>query len=104
MTKYHAKKTSIDGYTFDSLAEANRYQQLKLLKQAGEIDELAVHPSFDIVVNGCKVCKYIADFYYFDHQKGEHIVEDVKGVKTAVYRLKKKLMKAVHGIDIYETG
>jgi len=99
--KYNAKKVRLDGLTFDSKAEARRYQELKLLEQAGEISDLEIHPRYEIIINGVKVCNYIADFRYMSD--GEQVVEDVKGVKTAVYRLKNKLMLAVHNIEILET-
>ena len=102
-SKYNAKKTEVDGYVFDSKKEARRYQELVLLEGAGEIAELECHPKFPIYVNQEKVCTYIADFRYLDIQKNAYIVEDVKGVKTAIYRLKKKLMKAAYGIEIIET-
>lgn len=98
--KYHAKPTEIDGIRFASKKEGRRYQELKLLEMAGEIENLELHPSFKIEVNGEKVCRYIADFRY--REKGREIVEDAKGVRTPVYILKRKLMKAVHGIEIKE--
>ena len=101
--KYNAKKTEIDGFVFDSKKEARRYQDLTLLERAGEITELECQPKFPIYVNQEKVCTYIADFRYLDIKENAYIVEDVKGVKTAIYRLKKKLMKAAYGIEIRET-
>jgi hypothetical protein len=92
---------------FDSKKEARRYQQLKLMEKAGEITGIKVHPKFPIMVNGEKICTYIADFEYWTKFKNvskcpERVIEDVKGVKTAVYQLKKKLMFACHGISIVE--
>lgn len=103
MTKYHAVKVKLDGYTFDSKKEAARYAELLLLVKAGHILELQVHPSFPLTVNGVNIGKYIADFAYHDWYKKKDVVEDVKGVKTPVYRLKNKLVKALYGIDILET-
>ena len=102
MTKYNAKRTTIDGITFDSKREANRYGELKLLHQAGEIQELLVHPKFKLVVNGVLICTYTADFQY--RENGEKVVEDVKSKPTITYsyKLKKKLMKAVYGLDVTE--
>lgn len=82
--------------------EARRYSILLLLMQAGEIFKLQLQVSFKIVVNGEKICTCRADFVYFD-DKGNKIVEDAKGVQTPEFILKKKLMKAVHGIDILLT-
>ena len=100
-SKYGAKKTIIDGIKFDSIRESKRFQELALLQKAGVISELKLQQSFDLVVNGMKVCRYVADFVYIE--KKRQIVEDVKGVKTPSYNLKKKLMLACHGITIRET-
>lgn len=101
MSKYHAIKTTIDGITFASRAEAERYQVLKIIERAGHITDLTLQPKFPVVINGKKVCIYVADFQYVEN--GKTVVEDVKGVKTPVYQLKKKLIKAVYGFDILET-
>jgi hypothetical protein len=101
MSKYHAIKTEVDGYIFASKREASRYSELKLLESAGEIFNLKLQPKFPIAVNKQKICTYIADFEY-ETKDGTIITEDVKGVKTPVYRLKKKLMKACFGIEITE--
>lgn len=103
MTKYHAVKTTLDGYVFDSKAEAARYQQLLLLVKAGEIEGLQVHPIYPLVVNNQRIGKYIGDFMYFVPEKDSFVLEDVKGVRTAVYRLKKRLVKALYNVDILET-
>lgn len=106
MTKYHAKKVKIDGYTFDSKMEGRRYLELKLLEKAGDIDMLDIHFKYTIEVNGFHVCNYTADFRYWDNTTEKnpiYRVEDVKGVRTPVYKLKKKLMKAIYNIDILET-
>lgn len=100
--KYGNRKTVVDGITFDSAKEAKRYGELKVLQRAGEITSLELQPRFPIVINGVKVCTYVADFYYVD-EIGSLVVEDCKGFKTREYILKRKLMKAVHGIDILET-
>ena len=102
VTKYRAKKTVLDGITFASKAEATRYRNLKLLERAGEIQNLELQPSYVLEHNGTKICTYRADFKYM--QDGKEVIEDVKGFKTPVYRLKKKLMLAIHGIDILETS
>jgi len=103
-SKYRAIKTTIDGITFDSKKEAIRYQELKLLERCNKITDLKRQVPFVLIpknTNGSAV-KYIADFTY-KRKSGIEVVEDVKGVKTPVYRLKKRLMKEVHGIDIYES-
>jgi hypothetical protein len=99
-SKYHARKTEIDGYIFDSKREAARYAELVLLEKAGEISELECQPKIEINVNEWHICNYFADFVYM--RDGEKVYEDAKGVKTDVYRLKKKLVWACHEIDIQE--
>lgn len=86
---------------FHSRREGVRWSELKLLERAGEIRQLRCQVPFHLSVNGQLVCKYVADFVYID-EDGQEVVEDVKGVATEVYRLKKKLMRAVHGVDIRE--
>lgn len=99
--KFNAKKTTIDGIVFDSAWEARRYSELKVLEKSKQISGLELQVPFLLEVNGLKICNYKADFVYY--QGGEMVVEDAKGVKTPEYKLKKKLMKAVHGIEIKET-
>lgn len=100
--KFNAKKVEIDGIVFDSGLEAKRYQKLKLLERSGEIRELDIHVPYRLEVNGEHICDYEADFVYIRVSDGFKVVEDAKGVKTPVYRLKKKLMKAIYGIEIVE--
>ncbi len=102
--KYGNKKTVVDGIKFDSKWESQRYLYLKSLEKAERIKNLTLQPKFLITVNGQKICAYIADFEYDkEHASGdwEHIIEDAKGMETPEFKLKKKLMKAVHNIDIY---
>ena len=94
-SKYKNQKTIIDGIEFDSIKEANRYTELKYLLQAKEIFNLRLQPKF-ILQQAFKRNKktyrkieYLADFYYFDNKSQTHVVEDVKGMKTEVYKLKK---------------
>lgn len=92
-SKYGARKTTRDGYTFDSLGEANRWRQLKLLQRAGVIKGLGEpHPSFPIVVDGVAICSVEMDFAYSEN--GAPIAEDFKGVYTPMSRLKHKLLAA----------
>ena len=106
MNKYRAKKTTIDGITFDSKKEAARYAELKLMERGKAIKYLKLQPEFPIEVKDhkgdyVKICTYKADFVY--HEGDRLIVEDVKGVRTPVYKLKKKLVEALYGIEIIET-
>src|SRR6266566_4740428 len=101
-SKYNAKKVQADGYTFDSKAEYEYYiMTLKPLAQAGAIKKLEVHPRYKLVVNNQFICTYIADFRYIDQAGKTHVV-DVKGVRTDVFMLKKKLMAACLGIEVEE--
>ena len=90
MNKYYNQKTKIDGINFDSKAEAKRYQQLKLMEQAGSIKDLVLQPKFllqDKFIYKNKTYRkieYIADFSYFSIEEDIFIVEDVKGVKTCL--------------------
>jgi len=99
--KYKNIKTVVDGITFDSKAEAKRYTELKRLQLAEEISDLRLQVRYDFEFNGVKLGFYKADFVYIKDCK--EVVEDKKGFKTPVYNLKKKMMKAFYGVDIYET-
>ncbi|MBS5989581.1 MULTISPECIES: DUF1064 domain-containing protein [Anaerococcus] len=102
-SKYRAVKTEIDGIKFDSKKEARRYKELKLLERGKAISCLELQPVFDLIPkqihNGKTIRKvvYKADFKYFDNNKKIWIVEDVKGFKTDVYKLKKKMFLFKYG-------
>jgi hypothetical protein len=102
--KYGNRKVEADGITFDSQKEGRRYWELKLMRQKGEIRDLECHPVFRFDLNGVRIGRYTADFRYVDAATGETIVEDVKSeaTKTTAYRLRKRLMKAFHSIDVKE--
>ena len=105
--KYNNRKTILDGIKFDSAKEARRYAELKLLEQAGEIKNLELQKRFRLIVGGVWVADYVADFWYFEKLEPggiwEEVVEDVKGFQTDVYKLKRRLMLAIHAIEIRET-
>ena len=103
-TKYRNRKTTYKGIEFDSQKEKNRYQELLLLERAGEIRRIELQPRYDLVVNGHKLGFYRGDFRYEEVATGAVIIEDVKSpaTKTAVYQLKKKLVRALYGIEIRE--
>jgi len=103
-SKYHNRKTLVDGIQFDSQKEANRYQELLLLERAGLIRDIELQPRYDLVVNEHKIGFYRADFRYEVVATSILMVEDVKSpaTKTAVYCLKKKLVKALYGREIIE--
>lgn len=105
--KYNASKTVVDGIKFDSRAEARRYRELKLLQRAGEIKDLELQPSFLLIEKfKCKGksyrdTRYVADFAYIEVKTGLQVIEDVKGVETEVFRLKKKLFLKRYG-NLYD--
>lgn len=116
MSKYGNRKVKRDGIVFDSKREADRWNELKILEKVGEIYGLKRQVEFvlldkqysktEVTKRGKpkvaeKKLSYIADFTYFD-KNHEYIVEDAKGMKTEVYRIKKKLMLFIHGIEITE--
>ncbi len=104
-SKYRNVKTQLDGIWFDSGAEAERYAELKILLQAGKIQDLRLQVKFNLVPGGRKESvTYVADFVYVEN--GKQVVEDVKSrssKRIQAYRIKKKLMKEILGIDILET-
>jgi hypothetical protein len=105
--KYRARKITIDGITFDSAAEARRWSQLRLMQRAGEITCLRRQVAYVLAPavryaqakRGTPALRYIADFQY-ETKTGETITEDVKGVLTEGFGIKRHLMLAVHGIDV----
>ena len=103
INKYRNKKVTFEGMVFDSQKELKRWHELKLLERGKVITDLNRQIPFAIIINGQKICKYLADFTYIENER--FIVEDVKSEytrKLPVYRLKKKLLKAVLEIDIIE--
>lgn len=116
MLKYQNKPVvTIDGERFDSKAEARRCGELLLLQRSGAIRELRRQVRFLLIPSQrdsagkiVREVSYVADFVYEEHvlghlQRWDLVVEDVKGVRTEAYRLKRKLMLQVHGITIRET-
>jgi len=94
--KYNNRRAEGDGYTFDSIDESRRYAELKLLQRAGEISDLRVHPVYLLQKSfrtpegkSVRSIKYEADFDYVEN--GVTVVEDVKGVETAAFKLKHKM-------------
>jgi len=106
-SKFHNVRVQVDGYTFDSKAEAQRYQVLKLREKAGDIHDLRVHPTYPLycpvgATQVATVSTYEADFDFYEGDGLRRVVEDVKGARTALYRLKKRWLKLQEGIDIVE--
>lgn len=122
MSKYHSKKTVVDGIEFHSKKEANRWKELLLLERAGVISDLRRQVLFELIPayyeeyeryspktgkrlqNGRKCVErgvmYVADFVYM--KDGKNVVEDTKGVRTTDYIIKRKLMRHIHGVSITE--
>lgn len=117
MSKYGAIRTTVDGIEFASKREAHRYGELKLLQLAGEIHKLRLQPAFDLAVMPLpnrdelpiKIGQYRADFVYCECRRGAQcvgsrtVVEDSKGMRTPLYKWKKKHVEAQYGIEIRET-
>lgn len=105
--KYKNRKVVQDGITFDSAKEARRWAVLEQMQAAGQISELRRQVAYELIPKqrrtdgkAERACAYVADFAYV--QNGQSITEDVKGVKTRDYVIKRKLMLHVHGIHIKE--
>lgn len=104
MGKYgNIKTVTSDGIRHDSVKEANRWCELNLMLRAGLIRDLQRQVKFELLPKqeGERAVYYIADFVYMEN--GAKVVEDVKGCRTDVYKLKKKMMLYFHGIRIRET-
>lgn len=111
-SKYGSHKTQIDGITFESKAEAKRYQELALLERAGHISDLRRQVKYVLLQSKRNAAgyleretAYVADFVYVNHL-GQSVVEDTKSIatRTPEYVIKRKLMLHVHGITITEVG
>lgn len=111
MSKYHNRKTTLAGMTFDSQKEAQRYLELRIMERAGEITDLQTQVPFELLPtqkdkDGKTLeqrVRYTADFVYIDSE-GRRVVEDVKSpaTKTKDYVLRRKLMLWRHGLRIRE--
>ena len=124
MAKYHNRKITRDGESFDSVKEYHRWCELKLLERAGVITDLKRQVKYELLPaiyetyerysektgkrlkNGRKLIEhgvsYVADFVYKDLETGQTVVEDAKGVRTDDYIIKRKMMLRFHGIKIRE--
>ena len=124
-TKYLNKKIVVDGIEFDSKKEGQRYRELSLMQKAGKIGRLMLQVPFELIPNQYEIVtvqlktkskevkrlverkvEYVADFVYDDLEKGETVVEDVKGYKMGgaydVFVIKRKLMLQRYGIKVKE--
>ena len=101
--KYGNKAKQVNGIVFESSREAKRYQELLLLQHGKAISDLKCQVKISCDVNGTHICNYFADFSYWDTIKQLLIFEDSKGCRTPVFMLKKRIVKALTGIEILET-
>lgn len=110
-SKYNNKKVVIDGITFDSKKEGNHYNTLKTLEKSGKISNLQTHVKYPFIYNNVRIGTLIVDFTYVDEENNrEFCVVDVKGwdkkkqkfITTAMYNIKKKMMKAFYNIEVIE--
>ena len=107
-TKHGNEPVMVEGIWFQSKWEAHRWTELRLEEKAGFIRKLERQRPFAIVIDNIHVCNYVADFVYerperfASGESWQRIVEDAKGMRTEMYRLKKKLMRACLGIVIHE--
>jgi hypothetical protein len=103
-SKMGNKITEVDGVNFHSKKEADRWLVLRELEKRGRVRDLKRQVRFPLDVNGYIVTTYIADFTYIEVGQGEqYVVEDTKGFRTDLYKLKAKLFEAVKGFKIRET-
>lgn len=109
MNKYRNKKILIDGIEFDSRLESNRYCQLKMLERTNEIKDLrrqveyVIQESYKKNNKTIRPIKYIADFVYYDLKRNKTIIEDTKGYRNEVYKIKKKIFEYKYpGLEITE--
>ena len=108
--KYNNKKCERDGIKFDSQKELDRYLELKIMEKIGLIAGLELQKDFTLIdaipakneMPAQRATKYRADFYYFNKADFQWIIEDCKGYRTELYKIKKKLMRAKYGIIIRE--
>jgi len=97
-SKYGNVKKVVDGLKFDSTREANRFSELMLKHKAGLISKPILQYEFKLVG-----CSYVCDFLYFDYEKKDFVIEDVKGMLTKEYKIKAKQMKEIYNITILES-
>lgn len=104
--KYRNKITELDGIKFHSRKEATRYSQLKMYEKGGLIKDLRLQVKYELIpkltINGKneRAISYVADFVYIDTVHNNEVVEDVKGMQTDIFKIKYRLMKLIHNIDV----
>jgi len=100
------QERTIDGIVFASKAEMRRYRELKLLEKSGKIRNLRLQPKFLLLAGFWRwkeyhhPIHYVGDFLYYDKEKKRKVVEDVKGVETEVFKIKRKLFTIRHNLEL----
>ncbi len=98
--KFGAKRSTLDGDTFDSKAEMKYFAKLKTRLKLGEIYALARQPKFPLIVEGKFIGEFTADFAFWDATEDRFRVLDVKGVVTREFQRTRKIIKALYQIDV----
>ena len=99
--KYRNEPVIVDGRRYASKREAAYCEDLIRLEKAGRIGGLELQKRFPILApNGEVICVYVADAAFWDHDQGRFRVIDVKGVVTPEFKLKRKMMRALKGIEV----
>lgn len=93
-SKYGNQKTEINGIVFASRKEARRYAELRLLQTGKVISDLTLQPVYPLMIGSVRIGKYVGDFAYYE--KGQPVCEDVKGMRTPVFNLKWRIVKALN--------
>lgn len=98
--KYRNEPIVIDGIRFDSKREGAFYAELKLREKAGEVAEVELQKPFVLTIKGVLIGTYRCDFAFFDNARRCYRVVDIKGVVTREFQRTRRLMRALHGIEI----
>lgn len=94
-SKYGSKRITVDGILFDSKREARRYELLKQMHKAGEIQGFHRQVQFDLEGGVIYRCDFL-----IHHLDGSYVFEDVKGVRTKEFNMKRRMVRARYGVEI----
>ena len=99
--KYRNEPVVVDGRRYASKREAAYCEELIQLEKAGKIGGLELQKRFELLgPTGEVICVYVADAAFWDHERDRFRVIDVKGVETEAFKLKRKMMRALNGIEV----
>lgn len=98
--KYRNEPVTVDGHKFASKREAAFYAELKLRDKAGEVAEVELQKPFVLSIKGILIGTYKCDFAFYDNVRHCYRVVDVKGVLTREFQRTRRLMRALHGIEV----